>query len=489
MRAHPHLYEISTWPWLGRLTAEAGRPVTLGNVPAAEWDRLRDLGLDYVYLMGVWRRSSIGRLMARTDLPLLRACDRALPGWAMSDVPGSPYSIQAYEPDPHLGTWDDIDRAREALAARGMKLILDFVPNHTGFDHEWITTRPELYVEGTLDAYRRSPDLFRPIESGEAVRFVACGRDPYFPPWRDVAQLNYFNPDTREAMVDVLRSIAGHCDGVRCDMAMLVLNEVFEGTWSTTVDLLWHRPADEFWPAATSRVSALTFLGEVYWDREWELQQQGLHYTYDKRLLDRLRRSSSDDVRGHLRADPSFSARLVRFLENHDEERSAAVFGERLPAAAAIACTLPGMRFLFDGQIEGARVSPPVQLGRWPVESVDDAIVRLYLRLLNTTNLPLFHDGEWRLLDVSSAGDSTARDLVAFEWRLGAERAVIAANLSSAQAQGLVQLGDLPDAPSIDFIDRLTDRRFRWAHDDLRGGLYVRLDAGAAHVFVVETVR
>src|SRR5262245_4799437 len=138
MRAHPHLYEISTWPWLSRLGAEAGRPVTLGSVPAAEWDRLRGLGIDYVYLMGVWRRSPIGRLMARTDLPLLHACDRALPGWSMHDVTGSPYSIQAYEPDAHLGTWDDLDRARAAIAARGMKLILDFVPNHTGFDHEWI---------------------------------------------------------------------------------------------------------------------------------------------------------------------------------------------------------------------------------------------------------------------------------------------------------------------------------------------------------------
>ena len=75
------------------------------------------------------------------------------------------------------------------------------------------------------------------------MRFIACGRDPFFPPWRDVAQLNYFNPATREAMIGVLTTIAQHCDGVRCDMAMLVLNDVFAQTWQQRVDLLWDAPA------------------------------------------------------------------------------------------------------------------------------------------------------------------------------------------------------------------------------------------------------
>ena len=101
-----------------------------------------------------------------------------------------------------------------------MALVLDFVPNHTGFDHQWVRTHPEYYVQGTLDNYRAEPTLFHPVEDadGSAVRFIACGRDPFFPPWRDVAQLNYFNPATRDAMIGVLTSIAQHCDGVRCDM-------------------------------------------------------------------------------------------------------------------------------------------------------------------------------------------------------------------------------------------------------------------------------
>lgn len=361
MRNHPHLYEISAWPWLERLSHDADELFTLGSVPNEAWDAIAASGMDCVYLMGVWKRSAIGRLMGRTDTALLAEYDRVLPGWAMADVPGSPYCIQAYEPDERMGGWPGLDRARRALADRGIALVLDFVPNHTGFDHEWIRTNPDFYVQGTLDNYRENPILFHPVEdeSGDHVRFIACGRDPFFPPWRDVAQLNYYNPATREAMIGVLASIAEHCDGVRCDMAMLVLNDVFRQTWGDRVELLWGQPDGEFWPQATAR-APMTYLAEVYWDREYQLQQQGFDYTYDKRLLDRLHHGDPHQARGHLHADPGYAAKLARFLENHDEARSASQFGHRTRAAAAVTFTLPGMRFFFDGQFTGAAVRAPV---------------------------------------------------------------------------------------------------------------------------------
>ena len=486
MRRHPHLYEISAWPWLERLSTRENRRVTLADVPGATWDALASAGFDCVYLMGVWKRSAIGRLMGRTDPGLISEYDRVVPGWQMRDIPGSPYCIQAYEPDDRMGGWAGLDRTRADLAARGMNLILDFVPNHTGFDHDWIRTNPEFYVEGTLDDYRGEPILYHPIEeaNGETVRFIACGRDPFFPPWRDVAQLNYFNPATRDAMIGVLATIAQHCDGVRCDMAMLVLNDVFAQTWANR-DLLWGTPGTEFWPEATSRVP-MTYLAEVYWDREYQLQQQGFDYTYDKRLLDRLHHGDANEVRGHLHAAPAYNEKLARFLENHDEARSVAMFGHRVRAAAAVTFTLPGLRFFFDGQLEGAHVRPPVQLGHWP-EDPDRADIRdLYARLLTTIDLPLFHDGQWSLVSVRGAGDTTNNDLIAYAWRKGADLAVVAANITDHDAQGLLEIGDLPDGDAFELHDQLSGDTYHWTRADLGNGLYVRLQSGGAHILLVK---
>ena len=485
MRTHPHLYEISAWPWLERLSTAANRHITLADVPGGAWDALALRGMDCVYLMGVWKRSAVGRLMARTDAALLAEYDRALPGWAMRDVPGSPYCIQAYEPDARMGGWAGLDAARSALAARGISLMLDFVPNHTGFDHDWIRTDPELFVQGTLDAYREEPHLYHPIEDagGTIVRFIACGRDPFFPPWRDVAQLNYYNPATRDAMIGVLRTIAQHCDGVRCDMAMLVLNDVFKQTWADRVDLLWDHPAEEFWPVATARVP-MTYLAEVYWDREYQLQQQGFDYTYDKRLLDRLHRGDPAHVWGHLQADPGYSARLARFLENHDEARSASAFGHRIRAAATLAFTVPGLRFFFDGQFAGAAERAPVQLGRWPIDPDRPDLRDLYARLLTAIDTPLFHDGHWSLLDVRGAGDTTNGDLLASAWRHANQLAVIVANVTDRPAQGLVEVGILPSGDTFELEDQLSDQRYTWSRADLANGLYVRLGTGDAHLFL-----
>jgi len=484
VRRHPHLYEISAWPWLEELSARAGTRIALDTVPGGAWDGIAKKGIDCVYLMGVWQRSAVGRLMGRTMPGLISEFDRILPGWSMKDVPGSPYCIQAYEPDARMGGWRGLDRAREDLASRGITLMLDFVPNHTGFDHAWIRSNPEFYVLGTLDNYRLEPDLFHPIEDGDTVRFFACGRDPFFPPWSDVAQLNYFNPATREAMMDVLSTISNHCDGVRCDMAMLVLNDVFAQTWAQRIDLLWDVPETEFWPEATSQVK-MTYLAEVYWDREYQLQQQGFDFTYDKRLLDRLHHGNAGDARGHLRADPSYSARLARFLENHDEPRSLSQFGGRIRAAAALTFTLPGLRFFFDGQFEGAEVRGPVQLGRWPVPPDHPETRDLYRRLLETIDKPLFHDGEWRLLEAGGAGDGTASDLIAGCWRSGHDLAIVVANITDHEAQGLVDVSELLKSDSFRLVDQLADRSYTWTRENLAKGLYVKLASGDAHLFAV----
>lgn len=482
MRKHPRLYEISAWPWLERLSREEGRLVTLGDVPTARWDDLAHGRFDVLFLMGVWRRSPIGREIARTHPGLRAEYDRILPGWAPDDVPGSPYCIQAYEPDARMGGWDGLDRARRQLADRGVRLVLDFVPNHMAFDHAWITSHPERYVLGTDDDIRLAPTHFRSMQTQQGVRHVACGRDPYFDPWTDVAQLNYFNPETRAAMLATLAQIAEHCDGVRCDMAMLVLNDVFESTWRRLLRDSWPRPHEEFWKPVGRH---FTLLAEAYWGLEGRLLDLGFDYVYGKELLDGLHAGDAGRAR-HALSNPT-ADRFAWFLENHDEPRSAATLSPRLAASAAIVAAAPGMRFFFDGQFEGRRIKPPVQLGRWPDEPPDEGIRELYRRVLDFASDGLFHHDAWRLPAVSHAGDDSHHQIVALCWRRNGEVALVTANVGHGTAQAHVEVvADLPDGQVYDFEDHLTGTAYPWTRESLQQrGLYVRLDSGSAHLFRV----
>jgi glycosidase len=488
LRPHPHLLELSAWPWLERLSRDAGRRVTLATVPGKEWDRLTAEGFDALFLMGVWRRSAIGRSIALEDPGLVAAYNRALPGWRDADVAGSPYSVQAYEPDDRMGGWEGLDHARRELKRRGVALILDFVPNHTGFDHSWISAHPEWYVRGTSEDLRRAPTEFRQVGDGGSSVVIACGKDPHFPPWTDVAQLNYFNPETRRAMAATVREIAAYCDGVRCDMAMLVLNDVFERTWRGVLCDTWPVPGAEFWPETTASLREFIWLAEVYWDLEGRMLDQGFTFAYDKRLLDGLRAPDrARRVRDLLSAGSPPPHRLARFLENHDESRSIAGLAEHLSAAVALLVALPGMRFIFDGQMDGRHTAVPVQLGRWPDEGRNEVVRILYERALAFGQTDVLHEGEWKLVAISAAGDHTCANIVAYRWRSAGALAVVAVNLGDASSQAHLALADdLPPGVSFDLRDALTDITYRRTRESLiHPGLYVRLERGQAHLFAV----
>src|SRR5215472_18552893 len=108
-----------------------------------------------------------------------------------------------------------------------MRLILDFVPNDVAPDHSWVVEHPEYFIRGSAEDARDNPAGFMTIEG----QVYAKGRDPYFPAWPDVLQLNAFDAGLRRAVIETVNSIAEQCDGVRCDMAMLVMNDIFQRSW------------------------------------------------------------------------------------------------------------------------------------------------------------------------------------------------------------------------------------------------------------------
>ncbi len=489
LRPHPHLYEIPTWVWLDELSQKYGRSIRLGDIPEQEWDDLEAKGFDCVWLMGIWQRSQASRSIGVADPQLRQEYDRTLPDWKPSDVVGSPYAIQAYQPDSSLATWNDLDDVLAKLHRRGMKLILDFVPNHTALDHEWVNAHPDYYIQGTAKDYENSPSAFVPIHHQQYIRYLAHGKDPHFPAWTDTVQLNYCHEATRSALLQELQHIAQHCDGVRCDMAMLVLNKIFRNTWAACIGDALH-PEQEFWTQAIHLLSGFIWIAEVYWDLEWELQQLGFDFTYDKRLYDRLRHSSPQDIALHLTADVTYQNRLVRFLENHDEPRSAETFGsDRLPAFATLAGTLPGMRLYFQGQLEGARIRTPVQLGRREHEPIHHDLLAMYELLLRITDEEVFHIGEWRGLSIQPAGNITFQNLIAYQWQSSSAWNIVIVNLSDVMSQGHIILSDpLPSHPrhTLRFQDQLMGQIFTYPyHMITQQGLPISLSPFTAHIFAV----
>jgi glycosidase len=454
---YPSLYQINTRVWLTELSRSLLRPATLDDVPDTALDHFAELGFDWLWFLSVWQTGDAGRRVSRCHADWRREFQQTLADLCDDDVPGSGFAITGYTVHECLGGDAALARLRERVRQRGMRLMLDFVPNHTGLDHPWVDDHPEFYISGTELDLARAPLNYTRVKPKRGDLLLAYGRDPYFAGWPDTLQLNYGNPATQEAMLGELQKIAAQCDGVRCDMAMLVLPDVFQRTWGIA--------AEPFWPKATQCIRQehpdFCFMAEVYWDLEWTLQQQGFDYTYDKRLYDRLRLGSARPVREHLRADAGYQDRMARFLENHDEPRAATAFaGGMHEAAATITFLSPGLRFFHQGQFEGHRTRISPHLCRGPCETANTDLKQFYDRLLAVLRQPVVKDGQWQLLDCEPAWDGnwTWDSYAAFAWQdaMG-NRLLVAVNYASHQSQCLVRLP----------FDDLRARR--WRLTDLMG--------------------
>jgi len=483
--AYPSLYQVNTRVWLTELSHALGRPATLDDIPDAKLDFLAALGFDWLWFLSVWQTGPGAQQVSRNHPEWRHEFQETLPDLREEDIAGSGFAITGYTVHRHLGGDAALARLRDRLRQRGLRLMLDFVPNHMGLDHPWIEDHPDYFIQGSELELARAPQNYTWVKRQRGELLLAYGRDPYFAGWPDTLQLNYANPALQAAMIGELTKIAGQCDGVRCDMAMLVLPEVFERTWGQRAPL--------FWPTATQRVRervpGFLFMAEVYWDMEWTLQQQGFDYAYDKRLYDRLREGAARPVREHLHAGLDYQNKLARFLENHDEPRAAATFSPDVQRAATVITFLsPGLRFFHQGQFEGRkkRISP--HLVRGPKEPVDEQLQQFHDRLLAVLRQPVVRDGQWQLLACTPGweGNWTHDCFLVFAWQGPDREALVAAvNYAPNQSQCHVRLPFAHLAgKQWRLQDQLSTAHHDWNGDDLRSrGLFLDMAPWQTSVF------
>lgn len=443
--------------------------------------------------MGVWPTGPRSRAQALTDEALRRAYADSLPGWREDDVLGSPYAMAAADVWIGLGGDAALEAFRSRLGARGLRLLLDFIPNHLGLDHAWLETQPQLFVH----SQRQFAGSFR-CETRASELFVAHGKDPSFPPWTDTAQLDYRRAATRAAMAELLASIARRCDGVRCDMAMLVLGDVFARTWQHTPDPEPGRPG-EFWAEAIPRIRSarpeFLFLAEAYWGLESRLQGLGFDFTYDKTLYDLIMERRGAQVPRHLVSQPpALLSASAHFLENHDEPRVASRLGlEEQRAAALLVLGLPGMRFLHDGQLQGLRRFARIQLGRRAAEEEDLELAGLYRRLLSALAGSCVGRGVGRVLPTRRAWSDNRSDesMVLAQWQEDERRfELVVVNLATHRSQCYAPVSARGLAAcSWRMSDILGDETYERSGAEMsERGLYLDVPPHAAQLFRFERI-
>jgi hypothetical protein len=376
------------------------------EISEAELRDLRALGFDAIWMMGAWGISEGPRKISKVT---------------SQDFEGSPFAIPSYDFNPELGGLESYLVLLERARAAGLSVLLDFVSNHLSLDSPWIDQNPEFFIRSDPAIRKQSTADFFLHRSGEVVAF---GRDPYFPPWHDTAQLDYTCAALRARMIDVLNQISRCADGVRCDMAMLVLRDYIRQMWYPGASERWfsQRMPREFWAEAIREVKAVrpdfTFMAEAYWGKEQFLIELGFDLAYDKEMYDALVRRDASLIRTKLNRPTELLKRSLYFIENHDEARAAYVFdrSENLAALAFLRC-LPGSLLVHEGQMEGRRLKAPVQRITLPEEALDLTIRADYERIVRATSGDVFRTGDLAVFD---CGDPAVVSLI----RQGSDRVV-----------------------------------------------------------------
>ncbi len=423
---------------------------------------------DEIWLMGIWEMSPTSQKIARSHSGLRNEFKKALQNVSEEDILSSPYAVFDYNLNPLLTDADELARFRNRLSTKNQKLILDFVPNHMAIDTPYLDSHPNCFLTGD----KLDKNHFKHTSG----KIYAHGKDPYFDGWTDTVQWDFSNPATLELHKQIVLKIADYCDGVRCDMAMLALPDVFFNTHNKTGVNYWN----ELIRSVKNRHPHFKFYAEAYWNREYDLQTLGFDGTYDKTLYDRLSHTMGISVCEHLDADLPYQNKSIRFLENHDEERAIAHFSDNSKYFFSLLCFLPGILLYYQGQELGNQIKLPVQLGKRDIESPNINISKFYERIFSILkNRPT--NIERTILNYILYGDGR---ILAYLLSYPANQELLIWNPMPQEISGKVFIGETVNLQS-DFVDQVSDEIFpKPTLEELKTGIYFKLKPGQAQWFI-----
>jgi glycosidase len=381
--------------WLHQLSAAYGQPITrLDQVPDQELDTIARRGINGLWLIGIWERSPASE-------KIKRLCGNP-------EAAASAYALFDYEIAPELGGWAALDALRERCLWRGIRLAADMVPNHTGIDSAWVRERPDLFIGSDhcpFPSYTfNGPDLSGDPSIGiwledhyysrsdaavvfkrqdrrtGKIRYLYHGNDGTGMAWNDTAQIDFLNPEAREAVKERIRHVAAHFSIIRFDAAMVLARQHIRRLWypapgsggaipsraehSIPEEIFTTAMPHEFWrevvdESAISSPDTL-LLAEAFWMMEgYFTRTLGMHRVYNSAFMNMLKDEKNSlyrlTIKNTQEFDKQILKRFVNFMSNPDEETAIAQFGDgdKYFGVCTLLATMPGTPMIGHGQIEG----------------------------------------------------------------------------------------------------------------------------------------
>ena len=486
----------STLVWLDQLSRQYGRPITtLDAIPDQELDAMASRGFNALWLIGLWERSVASKRIKQM-------CGNP-------EAEASAYSLHDYDIAQELGGWAAMDNLRERCRRRGVRVASDMVPNHTAMDSKWVSEHPDWFLQ--LDqcpypGYRfDGPDLsrdphveikledhyydrsdaavvFRHVDKGNGRhRYIYHGNDGTSMPWNDTAQLDYLNPSTREAVIQVILHVAKNFPIIRFDAAMTLAKKHIQRLWypvpgtggdiSTRSEHGLSKEAfdrampEEFWREVVDRVAKevpdTLLLAEAFWMMEgYFVRTLGMHRVYNSAFMHMFKKEENEKYRSTIKNtldfDPDILKRFVNFMNNPDEETAAVQFGtgDKYFGVATVLATMPGTPMFGHGQVEGLKEKYGMEYRRayWD-EKIDQGLVERHEREI----FPLLHRRHlfaevrrFRLFDLWTREGGVNQNVFAYSNGTGTEHALVLYNNFWERASGWIK-------DSAPYVEKLAD--------------------------------